>query len=161
LTSSRRRSSRIHGWSYPAQDPDCVHKAGRSACPRTQTSFLEAWLNGRAISWGSGQYCTDSTSQRVHARARSRRDKTSEPHLYFARRCRASEAKGYNVHAPQSVPLGVLGLCPACGGETSIRLIEPMNTQGLERRTFECKACHERQAFVVAHVNESTHAMRH
>jgi hypothetical protein len=65
------------------------------------------------------------------------------------------------VHAPQSVPMGVLGLCPACGGETSIRLIEPMNAQGVERRTFECKQCHERQAFIVARVNEITQVMRH
>jgi hypothetical protein len=58
------------------------------------------------------------------------------------------------VHAPRSAPMGVLGLCPACGGETSIRLIDPMNAQGIERRTFECKTCHKRQAFIVACVNE-------
>jgi hypothetical protein len=65
------------------------------------------------------------------------------------------------VHAPQSAPMGVLGLCPACGGETSIRLIEPMDTRGIERRTFECTRCHERQAFIVARVSEITHVMRH
>jgi hypothetical protein len=72
-----------------------------------------------------------------------------------------SNAKGHNVHAPKSAPTGVLGLCPACGGKTSIRLIEPVNAQGVERRTFECQACHERQAFIVARVNEPTHVMRH
>ena len=65
------------------------------------------------------------------------------------------------MHAPQSAPMGVLGLCPACGGETSIRLVAPTNVQGVERRTFECKQCHERQAFIVARVNEITHVMRH
>jgi hypothetical protein len=65
------------------------------------------------------------------------------------------------VHAPQSAPMGVLGLCPACGGETSIRLIEPMDVQGVERRTFECKQCHERQAFIVARVSGVTYMMRH
>jgi hypothetical protein len=65
------------------------------------------------------------------------------------------------VHAPQSAPTGVVALCPACGGETSIRLIEPLNAQGVERRTFECKQCHERQAFIVARVSEITHVMRH
>jgi hypothetical protein len=50
--------------------------------------------------------------------------------------------------------MGVLGLCPACGGETSIRLIEPMNAQGVELRTFECKACREGQAFIVARASE-------
>jgi hypothetical protein len=72
-----------------------------------------------------------------------------------------SQAKGYNVHAPQSAPTGAVALCPACGGETSIRLIEPMNAQGVERRTFECRQCHERQAFIVARVSEITHVMRH
>jgi hypothetical protein len=71
-----------------------------------------------------------------------------------------SKAKGCNVHAPQSAPMGALGLCPACGGETSIRLIEPMSARDLERRTFECKQCHERQAFIVARVNETIHVMR-
>jgi len=65
------------------------------------------------------------------------------------------------VHAPQSAPMGVQGLCPACGGETSIRLIKPMDVQGVERRTFECKQCHERQAFIVARVSEVTYMMRH
>ena len=64
------------------------------------------------------------------------------------------------MHAPQSAPIGVLGLCPACGGETSIRLIVPTNAPRVERRTFECKACHERQAFVVARVSETTHMTR-
>ena len=64
------------------------------------------------------------------------------------------------MHAPQSAPMGVLGLCPACGGETSIRLVEPMNARGVERRTFECKQCHERQAFIVARVGETTHVVR-
>ena len=72
-----------------------------------------------------------------------------------------STAKGCNVHALRSVPMGVLGQCPACGGETSIRLIEPMTAQGVERRTFECKQCHERQAFIVARVSEVPHVMRH
>jgi hypothetical protein len=63
------------------------------------------------------------------------------------------------VHAPQSAPMGALGLCPACGGEASIGLIEPMRAQGVERRTFECKQCHERQAFIVARVNETIHVM--
>jgi hypothetical protein len=65
------------------------------------------------------------------------------------------------VHAPNSTPKGVLGRCPTCGGETAIRLIEPMNARGIERRTFECRACHERQAFIVARVSEVTHVMRH
>jgi hypothetical protein len=65
------------------------------------------------------------------------------------------------MHAPQSAPMGVLGLCPACGGETSIRLIEPMDVQGVERRTFECKECHERQAFIVTRASKITHVMRH
>ena len=64
------------------------------------------------------------------------------------------------MHAPQSAPMGVLGLCPACGGETSIRLVEPMNARGVERRTFECKQCHERQAFIVARVGETTDVVR-
>jgi hypothetical protein len=72
-----------------------------------------------------------------------------------------SKAKGHNVHAPRSVPMGAVALCPACGGETSIRLIQPMNAEGVERRTFECKQCHERQAFIVARVNEIAHVMRH
>jgi hypothetical protein len=65
------------------------------------------------------------------------------------------------MHAPQSAPMGVLGLCPACGGETSIRLIEPMDSRDVERRTFECKACRERQVFIVSRVNEITHVMGH
>jgi hypothetical protein len=81
-------------------------------------------------------------------------------------------AKGYNVYAPQSAPMGVLGLCPGCGGETAIRLVaptnalrlvEPMNARS-ERRTFECKACHERQAFIVVRVGETirvTRVIRH
>jgi hypothetical protein len=72
-----------------------------------------------------------------------------------------SKAKGHNVHAPRSAPMGAVALCPACGGETSIRLIEPMDVQGVECRTFECKQCHERQSFIVARVNEITHVMRH
>jgi hypothetical protein len=64
------------------------------------------------------------------------------------------------VHAPQSAPMGVLGLCPVCGGETSIRLVEPMNVRGVERRTFECNQCHERQAFIVARLGETTHVVR-
>ena len=62
---------------------------------------------------------------------------------------------------PGSAPVGVLALCPACGGETSIRLIEPVSSQGVELRTFECKQCHDRQAFIVARVSEITHVMRH
>jgi hypothetical protein len=62
---------------------------------------------------------------------------------------------------PQSAPMGVLGLCPACGGETLIKLTEPIDTRGVERRTFECTRCHERQAFIVARVREITHVMRH
>ena len=65
------------------------------------------------------------------------------------------------MHAPQSAPIGVLGQCLACGGETSIRLIEPLNAQGIELRTFECKQCHEQQAFIVARVSEMTHVMQH
>jgi hypothetical protein len=65
------------------------------------------------------------------------------------------------MHAPQSAPMGALGLCPACGGETSIRLIEPLDAGDVERRTFECKACRERQVFIVSRVNEITHVMRH
>jgi hypothetical protein len=55
--------------------------------------------------------------------------------------------------------MSVLGLCPACGGETSIRLIQPMNAPGVERRMFECKQCRERQAFIVARAGEITHVM--
>jgi hypothetical protein len=65
------------------------------------------------------------------------------------------------MHAPQSAPMGVLGLCPACGGETSIRLIEPMDARDVERRTFECITCRERQVFIVSRVNEITHTIRH
>jgi hypothetical protein len=68
-----------------------------------------------------------------------------------------SKARGYNVHAPRSAPLGAVAQCPACGGETSIKLIQPMSAQRVERRTFECKQCHERQVFIVARVNEITH----
>ena len=100
--------------------------------------------------------------QRAQARARSRcHHKTSEPHLYFPRRRRAFQAKGYNVHASESAPTGARGLCPACGGETSIRLIAPTNAHGVERRTFECKQCHARQAFIVARENGTTHLIRH
>jgi hypothetical protein len=73
----------------------------------------------------------------------------------------AFQAKGYNVHASESAPTGARGLCPACGGETSIRLIAPTNAHGVERRTFECKQCHARQAFIVARENGTTHLMRH
>jgi hypothetical protein len=62
---------------------------------------------------------------------------------------------------PDRPPMGVLGLCPACGVETSIRLVEPADALGFERRTFECRACHERQAFIVARVSETTGVMRH
>jgi hypothetical protein len=57
--------------------------------------------------------------------------------------------------------MGALGLCPAFGGETSIRLIEPMDARDVERRTFECKACRERHVFIVSRVNEITHVMGH
>jgi hypothetical protein len=36
-----------------------------------------------------------------------------------------------------------------------------MDVQGVERRTFECKQCHDRQAFIVARASEITHVMRH
>jgi hypothetical protein len=65
------------------------------------------------------------------------------------------------MHAPQSAPMDARGLCPACGGETSIRLIEPVDARDVERRTFECKACGERQVFIVSRVNNITHAMGH
>jgi len=65
------------------------------------------------------------------------------------------------MHAPQSAPMGARGLCPACDRETSIGLIEPMDARDLERRTFECKACHERQVFIVSRANKITHMMGH
>jgi hypothetical protein len=65
------------------------------------------------------------------------------------------------MHAPQSAPMGVLGICRACGAETSIRLIEPMDARDLERRTFERKACRERHVFIISRVNEITRVMGH
>jgi hypothetical protein len=36
-----------------------------------------------------------------------------------------------------------------------------MSDHGVERRTFECKQCNERQAFIVARASQTTDVMRH
>jgi hypothetical protein len=120
-------------------------------------------VNGGILSGGNGQYCTDSLGQQADAQGMIETSIVRRPSrtCTFQGDAGRSAAKGYNVHSRQSAPTGILGRCPACGGETSIRLVEPMNTRGIERRTFECRACPERQAFIVARVSEMTTVMRH
>jgi hypothetical protein len=90
-----------------------AHARQAEVLARTPKIALEARLNGRVLSWGSGQYCTDSIGQRAQAEARSRRrHKTSEPHLYFPRRRRAFQSERIQRACPPIGPHGRTGTMP-------------------------------------------------
>ena len=124
---------------------------------------LEARLNGRVLKLGKCSILhrlDRSTGPRLEHDRDAAQDVRAA--LVLSKETQSPpKRKNTTCMPPQSAPLGVAALCPACDDETSIRLIEPMNAQGVERRTFECKQCHERQAFIVARVSEITHVMRH
>jgi hypothetical protein len=104
---------------------DCLRVARRSCTvpgaharqaemlARAPKNSMRSPAQRRALSWGSGQYYTDSIGQRAQARARSRRHhKTSEPHLYFPRRRRAFQSERMQRACPPIGPLGRTGTMP-------------------------------------------------
>jgi hypothetical protein len=66
-------------------------------------------------------YRLDWSTERGSRYDRDVHRKTSETHLYFPRRRRAFQSERIQRARLQSTPPGVLGRCPACSGETSIR----------------------------------------
>ena len=75
---------------------------------------FEARLDGRALSWGSGQYCTDSVGQRAQARARSTcHHKTSEPALVLCKEDAAAfQSERIQRACPPIGPHGRTGTMP-------------------------------------------------
>jgi hypothetical protein len=80
-------------------DPGCTPNA---YAPKVA---LEVRLTDRILSWGSGQYYTDSIGQRAQAQARSRRrHKTSEPHLYFPKETQSVPKRKDTTRMPPNRP---------------------------------------------------------
>jgi len=95
-----------------------LDRLGLTKCSHHRIYSRRSWLNGRILSWGSGQYWTDSVVRRAQARARSRRhNKTSEPQLILSKETRSvPKRKDTTCMPPDRPPWAYWDYAPHAAG---------------------------------------------